>query len=157
MNTAQYICKRHGEVDAYVWPRTGWRTCSVCRATTGAASAAQWKKNHREIVNQQTRIIRRNVRIETIAAYGGKCACCGEWRLEFLSLDHKHGGGYAERKAKKTWGRGGIGFYLHLKRDGFPRKDELRVLCMNCNTAMGFFGHCPHQTPNTLTLVESKP
>ena len=33
--------------------------------------------------------------------------------------------------------------FQYLKRNNYP--PGYRVLCMNCNFAMGHFGYCPHQ------------
>ena len=82
---------------------------------------------------------RRRLRSEVIAAYGGRCACCGETTPEFLSVDHMNNDGAQHRKHVKS-GQ----FYPWLKRNGFP-KDGFQLLCMNCNSAKGFFGECPHQ------------
>jgi hypothetical protein len=71
-----------------------------------------------------------------------KCACCGETRLEFLALDHINGGG--SRHAKE------INFKLArwLKSQGYP--DGYRVLCHNCNFALGHYGYCPHEAGEKL-------
>ena len=61
------------------------------------------------------------------------CACCGESTLEFLSLDHIEGGGTQHRRDTKT---GGGSFYRLLIRESFP--SGFRVLCYNCNLAIGF-------------------
>lgn len=66
-----------------------------------------------------------------------KCACCGETQLEFLSIDHINGGG---TKQKKELGTRSI--YAILIKQNLPL--GYRVLCHNCNQAMGFYGHCPH-------------
>jgi hypothetical protein len=73
--------------------------------------------------------------------YGGnppKCACCGESRYEFLSIDHINGGGRQHRKTVHA-----RSFYLWLIKNNFP--EEYRILCFNCNCARGFFGYCPHE------------
>jgi hypothetical protein len=75
-----------------------------------------------------------------IEAYGGKCECCGDSHFEFLTIDHINGGGRRDR-AKRV----GSSFYARLEKLGFP-KDEYRLLCMNCNFALGKYGHCPHST-----------
>jgi len=86
-------------------------------------------------------------RLLVLIHYGGdppKCACCGENHLEFLSIDHIHGGGDEERK--KIGGSrscGSMVFYRWLIKNGFP--DGYQVLCYNCNCAKGFYGYCPHQ------------
>ena len=78
--------------------------------------------------------------------YGGKCACCGESRFEFLSIDHINGGG---TKHREEIGRG-TAMYQWLRRSGWP--SGFRVLCHNCNQAIGFYKHCPHQ----LEKIESE-
>jgi hypothetical protein len=85
---------------------------------------------------------RRNKEL-VIAAYGGKCFCCGETLFEVLTIDHIKGNGRADRK-----GRGGSAFYAWLVRNNFP-KDEYRLACMNCNFAIGIYGHCPHKPTAT--------
>ena len=68
------------------------------------------------------------------------CACCGEWHIQFLSLDHPKGGGEEERKVLNSCG---ADFYARLIRLGLP--DGYQVLCLNCNVGDGFFGICPHR------------
>mgnify|MGYP001568273127 CR=1 FL=1 len=38
----------------------------------------------------------------------------------------------------------GSAFYRWLKQQGYP--PGIRVLCFNCNCALGLFGYCPHGT-----------
>jgi hypothetical protein len=83
------------------------------------------------------------LRRETFAAYGGKCACCGENRLKVLTIDHINGGGSKYRR--ETGRRGGVDFYKLLRDTGFPQ-DEYQALCHNCNQAKHMYGVCPHQT-----------
>jgi hypothetical protein len=80
-------------------------------------------------------------KIETITHYGGKCTCCGETQMEFLSIDHINGNGNEHRQKIKRYG--GWNFYNWLKKNNYP--EGYQVLCMNCNTAKGFYGKCPHQ------------
>ncbi len=70
--------------------------------------------------------------------YGNKCQCCGEKRKEFLSIDHMDGGGHKHRKEI-----GGNGLYYWLRQKKFPK--NFRILCMNCNWAIGVYGYCPHK------------
>jgi hypothetical protein len=84
---------------------------------------------------------RAKIRADMLAAYGGKCECCGESHAEFLALDHRNGGGTKERKALPSNTSGGV---YRLARDaGYP-KDKYRLLCHNCNCALGWYGYCPH-------------
>lgn len=82
-----------------------------------------------------------------LAAYGGKCACCGEAAPEFLVLDHINGGGTEERKRLSN----GNEIIAQLIREGYP--DTMQVLCANCNMAKERPDGCPHQSA---TPIEAK-
>lgn len=82
------------------------------------------------------------LRLTIIKHYGGKCACCGETRSEFLSIDHKNGGG-TKMRMNGFHPRAGAQLYSWIKQNNFP--DMFQILCHNCNQAMGFYGVCPHQ------------
>ncbi len=68
------------------------------------------------------------------------CACCKVNNVEFLSIDHINGGGSRQRKELGI--SGGKSYYYYLKRNHYP--SGYRVLCHNCNQAMGHVGYCPH-------------
>lgn len=86
---------------------------------------------------------------EVIDAYGGKCACCGEITLVFLTIDHIDGNGaeHRRRMAAETgsnWGQAGTPTYRWLRKNGFP--EGFRVLCANCNCGRHWNGGtCPHE------------
>lgn len=94
-----------------------------------------------DLFKLRARESRKTLRIETLAAYGGKCTCCGERREQFLTVDHvvpfSQGGGPRNR-------RGGPSLYRWLKKEGFP--EGFRLLCMNCNCSRSWNGYCPHQS-----------
>lgn len=106
---------------------------------------------NRESVCAYGRQYRKKLRLEAVAAYGGRCACCGEERPEFLTIDHIHGGG--KKHQRESGGTKAI--LRELKRMGWP-KDRFQLLCYNCNCAKGFYGRCPHTDP-TMRLAEEKP
>lgn len=84
---------------------------------------------------------------EVFQAYGGvKCACCGEERMPFLTLDHIDGKGADHRRELFGNRRNGAGevMYRWLRKQGFPA--GFQVLCWNCNWAKHSLGECPHQT-----------
>lgn len=83
---------------------------------------------------------RRRFRTEVMAHYGGKCACCGETAIEFLTIDHIAGNG--NRHRKEIGRQGGWRFYQWLQENGYPA--GFRVLCFNCNCSIGHWGYCPH-------------
>lgn len=75
-----------------------------------------------------------------LAAYGGKCKCCGEGYALFLQLDHVNNDGYIDRKENRTSTK----LLANLKRNGWPQ-DRYQLLCANCNFGkMLNGGVCPH-------------
>lgn len=78
------------------------------------------------------------LRLEVISAYGGRCSCCGEDKLEFLALDHVNGGGAKHIKENDSQVH-----YRDAKKRNYP--PDYRVLCHNCNLSIGHYGYCPHQ------------
>lgn len=79
----------------------------------------------------------RRKREQVIAHYGGACACCGETHYEFLTIDHINGNGNAHRREV------GANIAHWLVKNGFP--PGFRLLCANCNFALGNYGICPHE------------
>ncbi len=65
-----------------------------------------------------------------IAAYGGRCAECGESRPECLQIDHVDSDGVYQ--ARHGVPRAGPRLYARLRRQGWPR-DKYQLLCANCN------------------------
>src|SRR6266567_2722001 len=82
------------------------------------------------------------LRLQVLAAYGGKCICCGESTPVFLTIDHVDGGGNAHRES--IGGIGGTRLYIWLRRSGFPQTG-FQLLCRNCNWAKFAYSVCPHQ------------
>lgn len=75
-----------------------------------------------------------------LAAYGPRCACCGESRQQFLTLDHVNGDGAAERGARGTNLPVKRRLAALVKRGEIPTTYQL--LCYNCNCARGARGWC---------------
>lgn len=79
-------------------------------------------------------------KIEVLSYYckgnSPECACCSERKHEFLTIDHINGGG--GKHLKQINGH----ITAWLKKNNYP--DGYRVLCLNCNFALGHFGYCPH-------------
>jgi hypothetical protein len=88
----------------------------------------------------------RKQKIDLMNAYGGECTCCGEQNIDFLTIDHVHGGGCAHKKSLGSYGAGGH-FYAWLKIQGYPQTGEFQCLCYNCNCGRNHDpeGICPHQ------------
>lgn len=103
-----------------------------------------YRKN-RERKTQQARYYRQNLRAEALVAYGGEyaaCACCEEWRWQFLEIDHMNNDGAQHRKELKD---SSTAVLRWLRRQGYP--PGYQVLCRNCNHARYVHGTCPHQIP----------
>jgi hypothetical protein len=116
--------------------------CVVCKKTHQPTYDAAHYKQNRERILQGARERTWKLKLTVIAAYGGKCACCGETRPQFLTVDHIYNDGAQDRGARS---RAGVACYIRLRRAGFP-KDRYQLLCFNCNCAKGFYGVCPHET-----------
>ena len=129
------------------------RQCYVkARVARLYAEDPQWRAKEskaRYYANKEPFLIRarernRRLKWEVVTALGGKCACCGESEPEFLTVDHINGDGAAHRKkVTGTTRASSIMVYKDIKRQGFPRT-VYRVLCFNCNCAIGCWGYCPH-------------
>lgn len=113
---------------------------SYCRPCWNEMSRNYGKQN-REKRLKRNREYRAEIRDKVFAAYGRKCACCGETRWQFLAIDHVNGGGSAHRRQQ------GLSTPTQLRKliikQGFPKTYQL--LCHNCNMAKGFYGRCPHE------------
>lgn len=94
-----------------------------------------------------------SLRYAVFVAYGGACcACCGEARLEHLSLDHVDGDGHKE--GRKLKGGGARAKYAALRSQGFPSPEKYQVLCHNCNMEKGTGEACYCRHPSvTLKLA----
>lgn len=99
----------------------------------------EWNARNRELSRAKTRERNKCMREEVLAAYGNRCACCGETEPHFLSLDHVNGGGNAHRREVGM----SQSIYRWAKKNDYPL--TLQILCFNCNLAKGFYGICPHQ------------
>lgn len=92
----------------------------------------------RKIVRSRENV---KLKVKVIYGYGGKCICCGEEEIIFLTIDHINEDGNQHRKKEKIIGST---FYRWLIKNNFP--GGFQILCRNCNWgkyANG--GICPHQ------------
>src|ERR1051325_1544482 len=97
------------------------------------ANGAQGKRPHPPHDGQTTKAARIALKREVLAAYGGKCACCGESDERALTLDH----------VQPLKGKARQDAYKQAKAAGYPPK--FQVLCLNCNHMKGTDAVCPHQ------------
>lgn len=113
---------------------------SYCRACLNKrAKDRHWQNPDARRAAIRTR--NAELKAQVIKAYGGMCECCGETAPEFLALDHRNGGGTQHRKTVLN----PTAMRRLVIRERFP--PQYRILCHNCNCALGWFGRCPHQSP----------
>lgn len=137
-------------IKGHVTHRTVWKgNCVECQRLSIEAwgvknrahklvKSAEYRKNNRKRILEYHDQARKSLKQQAMAAYGGKCSCCGENEIDFLTIDHIGGGGRAHRA------KIGSATYRWLKLNNYPKRG-FRVLCFNCNCAIGMFGVCPHQ------------
>ena len=100
------------------------------------------KEKNRQVIKAWNRAHNKQLKLEMIAAYGGKCVCCGETESFFLTLDHIFDDGAEDRRQRKTGG--GSMMYEQLRKEGWPQ-GRLQLLCWNCNCGRRLNdGICPH-------------
>lgn len=140
------LCTFHREKErAYSHQVTARRKqAGLCLAKGCSAPVSKPSNSYCSEHRDRSRVCNRErlqkIKREVLEHYGhSRCACCGESRLEFLSIDHIHGGG---RRHRESLGIGNMCAWL--KKQHFP--EGFQVLCMNCNFAKGRFGRCPHET-----------
>jgi hypothetical protein len=131
--------KQHEYYRRFYRGRKYFGVCHRCRQK--ADSKRTLCEKHLAQAREVSRQRRHALKVEIFNKYGGpRCKCCGETIFDFLTLDHIKGGGTAHRREID---RAGTTFYSWLKKNHFPK--GYRVLCMNCNLAIGHTGECPHE------------
>ena len=114
--------------------------CKNCVSQSGK----KYRSKNKKWLSQRHKEDRLKIKMEVLGHYAGgplKCACCSELHIEFLGIDHINGKGMRHRK---NIGGGGAVLYRWLRKNNYPK--GYRVLCNNCNGALGLFGYCPHKS-----------
>lgn len=105
----------------------------------------RWREKNRDKIREyekkhadKRKIARQKLFSEVVMHYGGKCSCCGESNMKFLTIDHINNDG-AEHKRKI-----GRGVHRWLKKNNYP--EGFQTLCWNCNCGRARNGGiCPHK------------
>ena len=125
------------------------KTCKYCgkefeinlaHLTRGINSKAYCSK---ECIFKKRKEERQSRKALILQHYGKTCACCGEDRLEFLTLDHVNNDG---KKHREELGGSSGAIYNWIIKNNFPQEPKLQVLCWNCQEAKAHYGYCPHKT-----------
>lgn len=105
--------------------------------------ARQYRKENPEKYRIYKRKLNLIKRLNAINEYGSKCACCGEMETKFLTFDHINSDGAKDRRENKRVSGNFINYLLNQIKLGRKRED-IQLLCWNCNCSKGFYGTCPH-------------
>lgn len=104
------------------------------------AQQRKWQSNNIEHKRRYAEILRAKQQRELFEAYGGKCRCCGETELDFLTIEHSRRDGNQFRKRVPS-GRS----HAWLRQNGYPQDLGLEILCANCQMATWRKRGCPHR------------
>jgi len=99
----------------------------------------KWKNQQKskEVDRKAGKKYRVKQKILVINHYGGKCVCCGETNLVFLTIDHINNNGSTHRKEI------GSNLARWIIKNQYPI--GFQVLCWNCNLGKHLNnGICPH-------------
>jgi hypothetical protein len=103
------------------------------------------REDNPEWIKDSRKRTRLKLRTEVLQAYGGKCFCCGETDLRFLTLDHIASDGAEHRRSFGGTGRGNTDAMYRWFRENH-RPDMVQVACLNCNAGRYWNGGvCPHE------------
>lgn len=149
-------CKKYLADGDYYQSQPSW--CKACCKSYQAANyrankerrqakGKEWAAANRRKTREYSFRAQQRRRGRAIAAYGGRCACCGEHRTEFLAIDHIHNDGKEHRRQL-----GAKNIYHWLEVNGYPQ-DRFQLLCHNCNFAKNLYGQCPHVAERGLLIA----
>lgn len=115
------------------------RNGNICIKCNKEQNKQLQKNIPKEKINFLSQLRNAKIKKEVIGKYGGKCACCNEKNIHFLTIDHVKNNGAEHRKEIKK-----ESMFKWIKRNNFP--SDYQVLCFNCNCGRYINGNiCPHQ------------
>ncbi len=104
-----------------------------------------------------------STKLELITLLGGKCSCCDESRIQYLSIEHsnndgsKHSIDIINRYSLKLDTKLGNARYRYILKDiknGIMWPGMI-VHCFNCNCSKGANGYCPHEIERGELILDS--
>jgi hypothetical protein len=146
----------------------GTKVCKLCRQEKSVDDFALRSKYLQSLCKVCDGIRQVDLRLDTkqklIALFGGKCSCCGESRLEYLSVEHSNNDGPEHRTGIKQRYNlkapikqiTGSTFYFYVLKDIaqgiiWP---GLEIHCHNCNCSKGNHGYCPHEIERGVIIFD---
>lgn len=143
-----YVCGHPRTVENSYFGKNDLHKCKTCSLDKCKRAGYRKTERGRYAKNLQAKRYNLRLRLQFIEAYGGKCSCCGEVEVRFLTMEHINNGGNDERrrygKLNKITGNGTGAIITRLRREGWPQ-GRYTVLCWNCNMARAYDGICPHK------------
>ncbi len=134
------LCKDCGKkLGKKNWPH--WRK-KVRHKLCYDCGLARYRERYKKVsadICQKRKAYRLKLKQDFVKAYGGKCTCCGENGIEFLTVAHLNNDGAKHRKEIGGSNR----LHTWLKQKKYPK--GFGVLCFNCNAADYYYGGCPHK------------
>lgn len=119
------------------------KTCTRCFKNPPKNDDAKWCI----LCCDKEKTYSKNIKNEVITFYGGKCKCCNESNIMFLTMDHINNDGASHRRSinGSENGKGNhVQIYKWIKKNNFP--GIFQVLCFNCNCGKAINGGiCPHR------------
>src|ERR1700676_699730 len=92
----------------------------------------RYRNANHAVLRAYQRKLAKIIKAKIYAAYGNKCACCGETNSLFFQIDHVHGKGNQHRRLL-FGSTGGTRFYRWLIKNKYP--SGFQILCANCHVA----------------------
>ncbi len=125
--------------------------CTNCNSTRGLFGYCPHNPINKPILSTDKHAIRLRIaylkcKNSVLDHYGRECVCCGENIFEFMTVDHMNGSGLKHRTAIKR-----RSMWSWLCANNYP--NDFRILCWNCNSAIGSYGKCPHQHLNKIDVL----
>ncbi len=139
-----YICKKCVSKRSAIWHQKNKEKEKILHK--------KWYQEHKDEQIEYEKKKHFNLKIEVIEHYGGRCACCGETNIKYLTIDHINGDGAEHRR--KINSKAGSKFYKWLKDNNYP--EGFRVLCFNCNCGKKNYSICPHNKEEFKKIQEEK-
>lgn len=127
--------------------RKHWKRKQNKNPSIHADQSRKWREENpersRQLNSESARRSHERVKREVVNAYGGKCTCCDEGDIHFLTIEHVTP--EASKRHRYPNGRriSGTKLLRIIIAEGFP--EDITILCHNCNCSRGQYGGCPHQ------------
>ena len=128
-------------------PNSKYEKANICKPCKADYKRNWRERTGKEFLKEQNRRWKQKLKLTVMSQYGGRCACCGESMLGFLTMDHINNDGKEDRE---RFG-GSYKMYVHMRDLFYSDKEEAlsnyQILCWNCNMGKSHNGGvCPHKT-----------